>query len=162
MRRSAGFTLIELVIVIVILGILGAVAAPKFLDLRGDAYGANIKSLAGSLQSATTLAYTQASLKDVDDDNKVTGYGDVIFKNGYPQAAIGDTGILGTLQSVPSGSADGSTGDYKIDVTPAAGTTPGSVKLSPRQKSDSDCYVTYTEADDTNAAKVEFDATCED
>ncbi|WP_219592386.1 prepilin-type N-terminal cleavage/methylation domain-containing protein, partial [Aeromonas salmonicida] len=37
MKKQAGFTLIELVIVIIILGILAVTAAPKFLNLQGDA-----------------------------------------------------------------------------------------------------------------------------
>ena len=46
MKRSAGFTLIELVIVIIILGILAVTAAPKFLNLQGDAREAPLKGRA--------------------------------------------------------------------------------------------------------------------
>ena len=45
MKRSAGFTLIELVIVIIILGILAVTAAPKFLNLRGGARESTLKGM---------------------------------------------------------------------------------------------------------------------
>ena len=57
MKRSAGFTLIELVVVIVLLGILAAVAVPKFTDLSGDARQAAVNGVAGSLTSGSTSNY---------------------------------------------------------------------------------------------------------
>ncbi|GLS92365.1 hypothetical protein GCM10007916_34360 [Psychromonas marina] len=51
MIKSRGFTLIELVIVIIILGILGAVAAPKFLNLRDDAEKATFAGIAAAFES---------------------------------------------------------------------------------------------------------------
>ncbi|QIZ77626.1 type II secretion system protein [Ferrimonas lipolytica] len=60
--RQAGFTLIELVVVIVILGILAATAAPKFIDLSSDAMDAKLKAMEGSLKSANTLVYSKALL----------------------------------------------------------------------------------------------------
>lgn len=62
-RTQAGFTMIELIVVIVILGILAATALPKFLDLRTEANASALTGMAGSLGSAMTVNYAGCAAK---------------------------------------------------------------------------------------------------
>jgi len=61
-QAQRGFTLIELVMVIVILGVLAAVALPKFVDLKGDALTAATQGVAGALSSAAAINYAARSI----------------------------------------------------------------------------------------------------
>ncbi|HHQ4725477.1 TPA: prepilin-type N-terminal cleavage/methylation domain-containing protein, partial [Aeromonas veronii] len=66
MKKQAGFTLIELVIVIIILGILAVTAAPKFLNLQDDARKSAAQGVQSALQSAANLVYSKAALEGLE------------------------------------------------------------------------------------------------
>ncbi|HEY6612642.1 MAG TPA: prepilin-type N-terminal cleavage/methylation domain-containing protein [Pseudomonas sp.] len=79
MQRQKGFTLIELVVVIVILGVLAAVALPRFMDATDDAHSAAVKGTGGALAAGVALVRSQWELnraKGTTANTNVTGFGD--------------------------------------------------------------------------------------
>lgn len=59
-KNTQGFTLIELIVVIVILGILAATVVPKYVDLTSDAHTATLEAVKGSLEGASALVYSKS------------------------------------------------------------------------------------------------------
>ncbi|MPW36923.1 type II secretion system protein [Vibrio sp. B1Z05] len=93
MKKQVGFTLIELVVVIVILGILAVVAAPRFLNLQSDARKSSLQGLKGAMTSAASIVYGKAVIegKETFDMNDVEVEG-INIKYGYPTNS--DVGIM--------------------------------------------------------------------
>lgn len=168
MKRNSGFTLIELIVVMVILGILAATAAPKFINLQSDAKIAALKGLSGAVNSAKSLIYAKALVQGFENTPTKSSPNIVNGKNlalvwGYPAAKdTTDTppaqGIIGALDvaiRTEANFGEESSADWFAFV-PDSCTTTGTTCIRFVKNSDNDaatiksneanCYVEYTEA----------------
>lgn len=124
MKRQAGFTIVELVVVIALLGILAAVALPRFIDVTDDAKVGAVNGAAGAFRSAVALAQAQGIAKDVSSADITLKDGTVIglSADGYPVGGTGTTsiaaaanaqcvtlwqGLIGTGTSIATAAATG-------------------------------------------------------
>jgi MSHA pilin protein MshA len=91
MSRNKGFTLIELVIVIVILGILAATAAPRFMDIQKDARISSIQGLHGAVRSAVNMVYSKALIQGTDR---------IALYNGESNDSVSDISICSNTKDI--------------------------------------------------------------
>ena len=105
MKRQGGFTLIEMVVVIVILGILAVTAAPRFLDLQGDARESTLEGLKGALNGASGIVFGKAAIAGEEKHN---GNG-----TNAPVAVDG----INTSFGYPVATANGITAAVTLDLT---------------------------------------------
>lgn len=139
MKRQGGFTLIEMVVVIVILGILAVTAAPRFLNLQDDARRSALQGLKGAIDGAAGIVYGKAAIKGLETDGTSEKQVDKItVKFGYP-IANAESGI--SLAFVSD--------DWKVaDNTITAEADRGDDKIAYtfKDRNSVGCYVLYTES----------------
>lgn len=99
-RPSHGFTLIELVVVIIILALLAVVASSKFISLRKDAIVSTMEGMETAMQSAATLTYSKAAIAGVERLATTTLNIDGVNVNlayGYPNGTAAGIPLLMNL-----------------------------------------------------------------
>jgi MSHA pilin protein MshA len=159
MKKQQGFTLIELVVVIVILGILAVTAAPKFMNLQGDARHASLDGLRGAINGAAGIVYGKAAIAGQENSAGPINVGEpdhqIQTVYGYPTAT--SAGIGAALSGV-----NGEDGDFVMGNLTSG--KPGTVEFTFKNyaaaaNAPKGCYLTYTEATSSAIATVKLDST---
>ncbi len=127
MKNQQGFTLIELIVVIVILGILSATALPKFVNISTDARVAAMSSVEGSMRSANSMIYAKAAVGNLLSGTTATPAN--VTVNGATVATAYGFATNGTeLAKVMDVSGDFTTSS--ADIRSAGAPTPASCKIA--------------------------------
>lgn len=140
MQKQSGFTLIELVVVIVILGILAAFAVPRFVGMQDEARSSTVEGLAGSIRGASSLIHGKALANQIVNGTIDARGEEVDVVYSYPNATEGN--FEGMIQDLSGFDVDTGCG-----VIGNATSTGPCVYFTPTAVSnDSTCGVQYAEA----------------
>ncbi len=148
MKRQGGFTLIELVVVIVILGILAVTAAPRFMNLQGDARASALQGMKGAMSGAAGIVYGKAAIAGIETattQSAATTVEDVTTVYGYPTADA--TGIVNAVKGFKDDWSYAAASGVLVATLP---TTAIPVSANGTTTNDTitatNCYVQYTQA----------------
>lgn len=162
MNGQQGFTLIELVVVIVILGILAVTAAPKFINLQDDARTATLQAVKASMQSAAALVHSKSLI--AGNESKASATDVLVYVNakptqinyGYPLANYSDadatnSGNWTDLLEIEADFKITVLTDGEFAVYPKDGTLPTELPADPSvpTATEDNCFAFYTQATDT-------------
>jgi MSHA pilin protein MshA len=157
MQKKNGFTLIELVVVIIILGILAVTAAPKFINLQSDARASTLQGIKGAIQGANSLVFSKAAIAGEEKKGgaAASDFGKVDIGTGTGKEATTNYGYListvGQLKNaldIDISDVETVTADWYVEKA-TIGTEAVEIYQagSPRVGDTAiECYVTYTPA----------------
>ncbi|KHT62607.1 MSHA biogenesis protein MshA [Photobacterium gaetbulicola] len=143
MKRQGGFTLIEMVVVIVILGILAVTAAPRFLNLQDDARNSSLQGLKGAIDGAAGITFGKAAIQGKEAADSGQAVEGIALVYGYPAATSA------ALEAAVNGLKE----DWKVVATDnlVEGEDEG-IAYTFKARNDEGCYVHYKAATSSAAA----------